>query len=299
MLVGQGDPERLARAGRNLLDSAGRCFRVDLDLRPEGRDGPLVRSLASYEAYWERWAQPWERQALLKAVPVSGDRELGHAWAAAAARVVWDAPFGADELRHVRSLKVRAEAEAQRRGGADRDVKRGPGGIRDVEFAAQLLQLVHGRVDAELRVPGTLAALTAAPAGRLRRSGRRRRAGRLLPVPAPRRARGAARGRAADARGARGPRPAAPGGPRARLPWVAGRGPDGGVRPGARRPSGTGAHGARARVVPAAARVALRGRSRSASSPPPSASRPSASPTSSAPARRSPSSPAASPGPRG
>ncbi len=160
MLVGQGDPERLARAGRNLIDSAGRCFRVDLDLRPEGRDGPLVRSLESYEAYWARWAEPWERQALLKAVPVSGDRELGHAWAAAAARVVWDAPFGADELRHVRSLKVRAETDAQRRGGADRDVKRGPGGIRDVEFAAQLLQLVHGRVDADLRVPGTLAALT-------------------------------------------------------------------------------------------------------------------------------------------
>jgi len=160
MLVGQGDPERLARAGRSLIDAAGRCFRVDLDLRPEGRDGPLVRSLESYEAYWARWAQPWERQALLKAVPVSGDRELGHAWAAAAAHVVWDAPFGADELRHVRSLKVRAETEAQRRGGADRDVKRGPGGIRDVEFAAQLLQLVHGRVDADLRVPGTLAALT-------------------------------------------------------------------------------------------------------------------------------------------
>ena len=159
-LVGRGDPDRLERAGRAVLDHAGRSFRVDLDLRPEGRDGPLVRSLESYAAYWERWAQPWERQALLKAVPVAGDRELGDAWAGAAATVLWDVPFGADELRHVRAMKVRAEAEGRRRGGAERDVKRGPGGIRDVEFAAQLLQLVHGRVDADLRVPGTLPALT-------------------------------------------------------------------------------------------------------------------------------------------
>ena len=159
-LVGRGDPDRLERAGRGLLDHAGRSFRVDLDLRPEGRDGPLVRSLESYAAYWERWAQPWERQALLKAVPVAGDRELGDAWARAAATVLWDVPFSADELRHVRSMKVRAEAEGRRRGGAERDVKRGPGGIRDVEFSAQLLQLVHGRVDADLRVPGTLPALT-------------------------------------------------------------------------------------------------------------------------------------------
>lgn len=158
-LVGRGDPERLARAGRLLLDQAGRCFRVDVGLRPEGRDGPLVRTVESYEAYWQRWAQPWERQALLKAVPVAGDPDLGRAWAAGAERAVWEAPFGVDELRHVRAMKVRAEAEARRRGGADRDVKRGPGGIRDVEFAAQLLQLVHGRVDVHLRVRGTLATL--------------------------------------------------------------------------------------------------------------------------------------------
>lgn len=166
MVVGEGDPERLARVARRLVGLAGRAFRVDVNLRPEGRDGPLVRSLASYEAYWVRWAQPWERQALLKAVAASGDAELGAAWVAAAQRVLWDEPFGTDELRHVRALKVRAEAAAGRRGGAERDVKRGPGGIRDVEFAAQLLQLVHGRVDVELRTPGTLESLAA-----LRRGG--------------------------------------------------------------------------------------------------------------------------------
>jgi glutamate-ammonia-ligase adenylyltransferase len=159
LLVGDGDPVVLARAGRHLIDLAGRAFRVDADLRPEGRDGPLVRSLPSYEAYWRRWADPWERQALLKAAPVAGDGALGQAWAAAAAAVVWDAPFGAEELRAVRAMKVRAEHEARRLGLADRDVKRGPGGIRDIEFAVQLLQLVHGGVDDQLRAPATLVAL--------------------------------------------------------------------------------------------------------------------------------------------
>ncbi|MGH9274597.1 MAG: bifunctional [glutamine synthetase] adenylyltransferase/[glutamine synthetase]-adenylyl-L-tyrosine phosphorylase [Acidimicrobiales bacterium] len=161
LLVGEGDPTDLERAGRHFLDVAGRCFRVDADLRPEGRDGPLVRSLAGYVTYWDRWADPWERQALLRAMPVAGDPELGAQWLSAAQRLVWGAPFSADDLRHVRALKVRAEDEVRKRGVAEREVKRGPGGIRDVEFAAQLLQLVHGRVDPELRSPSTLPALEA------------------------------------------------------------------------------------------------------------------------------------------
>lgn len=165
LLVGEGDPAALDRAGRRLLDLAGRCFRVDADLRPEGRDGPLVRTLAGYEAYWERWADPWERQALLRAVPVAGDPTLGLRWSVAAGEAVWGAPFSADDLRHVRALKVRAEEEVRKRGVAEREVKRGPGGIRDVEFAAQLLQLVHGRDDAELRSPTTTVALDALAAG--------------------------------------------------------------------------------------------------------------------------------------
>jgi glutamate-ammonia-ligase adenylyltransferase len=165
LLVGEGDPAELERAGRSFLDLAGRCFRVDADLRPEGRDGPLVRSLASYAAYWERWADPWERQALLRALPVAGDVDLGQEWLGAARGLVWGAPFSADDLRHVRALKVRAEDEVRKRGIAEREVKRGPGGIRDIEFAAQLLQLVHGRVDPELRSPNTIAALDALAAG--------------------------------------------------------------------------------------------------------------------------------------
>ena len=165
LLVGDGDSQAVDRAGRTVLDLAGRCFRVDADLRPEGRDGSLVRSLKAYESYWARWADPWERQALLKSDPVSGDADLGARWSTAAQQVVWGGSFDADDLRHVRELKVRAEDDVRRRGLVDRDVKRGPGGIRDVEFSAQLLQLVHGRVDAELRTPSTLGALDALSRG--------------------------------------------------------------------------------------------------------------------------------------
>lgn len=165
LLVGEGDPKALDRVARAFVEAAARCFRVDTDLRPEGRDGPLVRSLASYQAYWDRWADPWERQALLRANPVAGDVALGSAWMDAAREVVWGRPFSADDVAYVRAMKVRAEEVVRSRGLAEREVKRGPGGIRDVEFAAQLLQLVHGPVDIELRNPNTVAALDALAAG--------------------------------------------------------------------------------------------------------------------------------------
>jgi glutamate-ammonia-ligase adenylyltransferase len=148
-----------ARAARAVVDIARRCFRVDLNLRPEGRNGPLVRSLASYEVYWEKWAQAWEAQACLKARPIAGNVELGRRWAGAASDWLWSGPFSADDIRAVRSMKERSEAEVARQGLTDREVKRGRGGIRDVEFAVQLLQLVHGGRDPELRSPNTLAAL--------------------------------------------------------------------------------------------------------------------------------------------
>ena len=148
-----------ARHARKVLDVARRCFRVDANLRPEGRDGALTRSIDSYVTYWDRWAQPWEFQALLKAVPVGGNRDVGRDWAAAASLALWGRRFTADDLRSLRVLKERAESEVVRRGMAEREVKRAPGGIRDIEFAVQVLQLVHGRADAELRSPTTLTAL--------------------------------------------------------------------------------------------------------------------------------------------
>ena len=153
------DGQNGERAARAVLDVARACFRVDVDLRPEGRDGPLVRSLESYEAYWDRWADTWEFQALLKARPAAGDAELGAAFVAAAEKRLWTRPFTADDLRAVRAMKARAEGQLARRGLADREIKRGRGGIRDIEFAVQLLQLVHGGQDPALRSPNTLEAL--------------------------------------------------------------------------------------------------------------------------------------------
>jgi [glutamine synthetase] adenylyltransferase / [glutamine synthetase]-adenylyl-L-tyrosine phosphorylase len=148
-----------ARRARKVLDVARRCFRVDANLRPEGRDGALTRSIDSYVTYWDRWAQPWEFQALLKAVPLAGDADVGREWASAASLALWGRRFDADDLRSLRVLKERAETDVVRRGMAEREVKRAPGGIRDIEFAVQVLQLVHGRADPELRSPTTLTAL--------------------------------------------------------------------------------------------------------------------------------------------
>jgi len=156
---GERDPTAIDRTARAAVDIARRCFRVDLNLRPEGRNGALVRTLASYEAYWDRWAEPWEFQALLKARAVGGSADLGSAFDASATTHLWSRPFSADSIRAVRAMKARAEADVARRGLTDREVKLGAGGIRDVEFAVQLLQLVHGGADPELRTPTTLDAL--------------------------------------------------------------------------------------------------------------------------------------------
>jgi glutamate-ammonia-ligase adenylyltransferase len=165
LFVGEGPAEVQSRRARAVMDLARRCFRVDANLRPEGRDGPLVRSLASYEAYWERWAHAWEFQALLKARPIAGPADLRDAFAASASEHLWRRPFTADDIRAVRAMKQRAESEVSRRGIAEREIKRGRGGLRDIEFAVQLLQLVHGHVDIDLRTPTTLTALETLGAG--------------------------------------------------------------------------------------------------------------------------------------
>lgn len=139
----------------------GQAFRVDTTLRPEGRDGALVRSIAGYRAYYERWARPWEFQALLKARPIAGDDSLGEEFEVLVEPFVYPERLSPDAVREIRDLKARAERALRARGLADREVKRGPGGIRDIEFAVQLLQLVHGRRDEGLRSANTLEALAA------------------------------------------------------------------------------------------------------------------------------------------
>jgi [glutamine synthetase] adenylyltransferase / [glutamine synthetase]-adenylyl-L-tyrosine phosphorylase len=142
----------------------GPLFPVDPNLRPEGRDGPLVRTLASHRAYYERWAKTWEFQALLKARPVAGDAELGTAYLAALAPMVWSAGQREHFVADVQAMRRRVigSLPADRAG---RELKLGPGGLRDIEFAVQLLQLVHGRTDETLRAPATLDALAALATG--------------------------------------------------------------------------------------------------------------------------------------
>jgi glutamate-ammonia-ligase adenylyltransferase len=139
-----------ARAG----DGAGLI--VDADLRPEGSRGPLCRSLASYAQYYARWGEPWELQALLKARPVAGDLDLGGRFTAMTEKLIWEEGLDVDALRSIRRLKEATEA-----GAKPSDIKRSRGGIRDVEFSVQLLQLVHGRLEPELRQRGTLDAIQA------------------------------------------------------------------------------------------------------------------------------------------
>jgi [glutamine synthetase] adenylyltransferase / [glutamine synthetase]-adenylyl-L-tyrosine phosphorylase len=147
-----------ARA-RQLLAVARTCFRVDANLRPDGRSGPLVRPLESYRGYWRTRAATWEMQSLIKARPVAGDGSLGRRFAEAAEEALWGRTYSADELAQVRAMKARSESLVARRGLAGREIKRGPGGIRDVEFAVQILQMVHGRSDPDIRDRSTLGAL--------------------------------------------------------------------------------------------------------------------------------------------
>jgi glutamate-ammonia-ligase adenylyltransferase len=137
---------------------------IDADLRPEGRQGPLVRTLASYAAYYERWSAPWEAQALLRAVPVAGDPDLGQAFVELIDPLRYPSDgLSADHVREMRRLKARMESERLPR-GADPTLhtKLGRGGLSDVEWVAQLLQLRRASRIPELRTTSTLGALRAA-----------------------------------------------------------------------------------------------------------------------------------------
>jgi [glutamine synthetase] adenylyltransferase / [glutamine synthetase]-adenylyl-L-tyrosine phosphorylase len=142
----------------------GTIWPVDAALRPEGKAGPLVRTLRSHLTYYERWAKTWEFQALLKARPVAGDRALGEEYADAVGEMVWHAVERPNFVEDVQSMRRRVVAHIPDH-RVDRQIKLGPGGIRDIEFAVQLLQLVHGRSDESLRSSTTLVALEALTRG--------------------------------------------------------------------------------------------------------------------------------------
>lgn len=137
---------------------------VDAALRPEGKQGPLVRTLASHVAYYERWAATWEFQALLKARPVAGDAALGRDYRDAVEDFVWSAVNRENFVEDAQAMRRRVEEHVPP-AEADRQIKLGKGGLRDVEFTVQLLQLVHGRTDERIHSPHTLTALAALAAG--------------------------------------------------------------------------------------------------------------------------------------
>ena len=138
----------------------GTIWPVDAALRPEGKAGPLVRTLASHLSYYERWAKTWEFQALLKARPVAGDVALGEEYVAQINPLVWQAARRDGFVADVQAMRRRVLEHIPTK-EADRQIKLGSGGLRDVEFAVQLLQMVHGQADEEIRQPTTLSALAA------------------------------------------------------------------------------------------------------------------------------------------
>lgn len=135
-------------------------FEVDAALRPEGKQGALVRTLSSHKKYYDRWAKTWEFQALLKARAMTGDVELGEKYVETLAPMVWAASEREDFVSDVQAMRRRVIENVPDEIRA-RELKLGTGGLRDVEFAVQLLQMVHGRTDESLRVRPTVAALEA------------------------------------------------------------------------------------------------------------------------------------------
>ena len=155
--IGSALARELARACSDRT-SEGTLWQVDANLRPEGKDGPLVRTMDSYRSYYTQWAESWEFQALLKARWAVGDGQLGQAFEEMIAPWVWKASTREGFVEDSRAMRRRVVAHIPR-GEADRNIKLGPGGLRDVEFTVQLLQMVHGRTDEDLQARSTLEAL--------------------------------------------------------------------------------------------------------------------------------------------
>jgi glutamate-ammonia-ligase adenylyltransferase len=178
VFVYQGDEddgavEHFSRLAQRLLGALrqrtprGRLYEVDTRLRPSGSQGLLVSSLHAFRRYHEQEARLWERQALIKLRPIAGDPVLGAEVARVAEHAVYGAPHDAKQVAEaIGAMKDRIERELgggfhKRQGG---DLKFDAGGVIDVEFATQFLQLVHGHAHPALRTTGTSPALRAAAA---------------------------------------------------------------------------------------------------------------------------------------
>lgn len=158
------DPKSARLAGEMMRIGSMAFFEVDAALRPEGKAGDLVRTLDSFTSYYKRWAKTWEFQALLKARPMTGDMHLAEQWWERMNPLVWRASERDSFVPDVQAMRRRVENNVPQ-DLRERELKLGRGGLRDVEFAVQLLQMVHGRSDDTLHVRSTIDALTTLGAG--------------------------------------------------------------------------------------------------------------------------------------
>lgn len=158
-----GEATQIAQMVMQIVDSPASeppLWQIDANLRPEGKNGALVRTLSSYKKYYERWAETWEFQALLKARTMAGERALGDSFIAMVQPLVWRAAERDNFVADVQSMRKRVIENIPSE-HIDRELKLGIGGLRDIEFAIQLLQLVHGKADEAIRSSNTLVALDA------------------------------------------------------------------------------------------------------------------------------------------
>ena len=163
VFVHEGGTEAAVKRARKVVQALtsftveGAVYRVDTDLRPDGQTGSLSLPPDAYRHYFEQRAHAWERQAYIKTRLCAGDPEVGNAFFNAIRPGVWEENLGAKTVPSLQAMKKRVEESAKLKG--DRELKKGPGGLRDIEFTVQLLQLVHGRTDPTIRSPNTLTAL--------------------------------------------------------------------------------------------------------------------------------------------
>jgi glutamate-ammonia-ligase adenylyltransferase len=155
------------RLGKKILETfstphpEGSLFRVDLRLRPEGSAGPLARSLESMENYYAGFGETWERLALIKARGIGGSRELAYEFLRQHQPFIYPRSPTPDLLDEIANIKRRIERDVVGHDQLERDVKLGRGGIREIEFVVQALQLIHGAHHAFLQEASMLKALRA------------------------------------------------------------------------------------------------------------------------------------------
>ena len=161
----QSNPEYFAKLAQRiisvltLMTREGTVYQIDARLRPSGNKGPLVTSLPAYESYHQETAAPWERQALIKARVVTGTPALAARVAALNVRIIYERPLPENLATEIYRLRLRMEKEIARESEGFLNIKTGRGGMVDVEFLVQYLQLLHGAAHPELRGPNTLEAL--------------------------------------------------------------------------------------------------------------------------------------------